>query len=84
MEIATCTQLSMVGSNGFVSINILLHETADWVRTDTGSAVSELEFLQVLSGLTHLFIRGTYMPDTNTFFHQVTQLAIALSIGTIS
>ena len=72
MEIATCTQLGVVDSNGFVSIDIHLHETAHWIITDTGTAVTELEFLQVLARLTHLFIRGNFLPDTNTYLHQVT------------
>ena len=74
MEIATCTQLGVADSNGFVSIDIQLHETADWIRTETGTAVTELEFLQVLASLTHLFIRGSFVPDTNTYFHQVTHI----------
>ena len=78
-EIATCTQLSIEPSNGLVSIDFLLHETADWIKTDTGSAVTELEFLQVLSSLTQLFIRGSYLSNTNTYFHQVAHSAIQLA-----
>ena len=72
LELATCTQLDITDSTGLVSLSVLLHESAGWVRTDTGGEVTEFEFLQVLSNLTTLLIRGSYLSGTNAYFHKVT------------
>ena len=76
LELATCTQLDITDSTGFVSLSVLLHESAGWVRTHTGGEVTEFEFLQVLSNLTTLLIRGSYFSGTNAYFHEVTSCFI--------
>ncbi|KAI6652285.1 Laminin beta/gamma [Oopsacas minuta] len=71
LELATCAQLDLSNNNGLVSLNILLHESAGWIRTDTEAGVTEYEFLQVLANLSALFVRGSHFSGTNTNFHQV-------------